>query len=253
MDQLGDLVISGMGTMTGGKFNSITISGMGKIIGDVEAARIHISGSGTIKGNILTDTVTVSGNGTLQGDVETKYINSSGNVKCSGQLRSDTVSCTGRLRSNGKIKANTVDSQGYLSAGADVEAEEFISDGSFVVAGLLNANTVGIGIDGFCMAKEIGGENISVALKKQSHGFSPLVLPFYSLFTGKNVEHDKLKTEIIEGTQVSIENTIAKTVRGSSIKIGPGCRIDKVEYMESFEADPSSTVREIVKLQYGGS
>lgn len=248
MSQLGDLVISGIGTLNGGTYNSVTISGMGKVDGDVEAGRINISGNGTIKGDTHAGEITISGNGTLAGNVEAKALHTSGNAKCTGQLKADTVDCSGRLRVNGDIKAKKVDSNGYLSTSAGVEAEEFLFDGSFTIDGLLNAHIVNVKIDGFCMAREIGGESIRIELKKQGPGFSQLVLPLYSLFTGRSVEVDKVKAHVIEGTEVTLEHTVAGTVRGSRVKIGAGCRIDRVEYSESYEADPSSNVKESVKV-----
>ncbi|MCL0069946.1 hypothetical protein M1O56_05235 [Dehalococcoidia bacterium] len=57
-----------------------------------------------------------------------------------------------------------------------------------------------------------------------------------------------LETELIEGDEILLEWTRAKTVRGKQIVIGEGCEIERVEYSESLEVDESARVGERVKL-----
>ena len=44
----------------------------------------------------------------------------------------------------------------------------------------------------------------------------------------------ELTAEVIEGDKVEIEYTQADVVRGNHIKIGPGCKVDLVEYKGEF-------------------
>jgi len=53
---------------------------------------------------------------------------------------------------------------------------------------------------------------------------------------------------LIEADEISLEATVAKMVRGKRVTIGPGCRIDQVEYTESLQIDPKSVVREQVRV-----
>ena len=50
---------------------------------------------------------------------------------------------------------------------------------------------------------------------------------------GKN----ELSCNLIEGDNVYLENTIAKTVRGNNVTIGPGCKIELVEYKNNLKMD----------------
>lgn len=51
-----------------------------------------------------------------------------------------------------------------------------------------------------------------------------------------------MSASVIEATDIYLENTTAQTVRGARVKIGPNCRIDRVEYSETFALDPASKI-----------
>ncbi len=238
MDSLGDLKISGMGKMNGGKFNNVDISGMGKILGDIEANSITVSGSGNIGGNAKASRVSVSGNASINGDVEGERVESSGNFKTSGSVKAAEISNSGRIRIDGNLKSKKIISEGMLSIGGELEAEEFYTDGVFKVGGLLNANTIDVKIQWDSYAKEIGGETIKV--RKGKHFGMNFIFLLFSKGFG-------LQADVIEGTDIYLENTKAKVVRGNKVKIGPDCNIDQVEYTDSFEVAAGSVVKNQVK------
>jgi len=57
-----------------------------------------------------------------------------------------------------------------------------------------------------------------------------------------------LQAEQIEATDVSIEWSNVRVVRGNRVRIGPGCRIELLEYTESVYVDPESEVRDVRKI-----
>ncbi|HIC96284.1 TPA: hypothetical protein EYP12_06635 [Candidatus Bipolaricaulota bacterium] len=57
-----------------------------------------------------------------------------------------------------------------------------------------------------------------------------------------------LEAELIEGDEISLEWTRARTVRGKKIEIGEGCEIERVEYSEELRVSPGAEVKERVKL-----
>jgi len=239
MEKLGDLRISGMGKMNGGKFDDVDISGMGKIFGGIEARNIKISGSGKIEGGAKATRMIVSGNATVQGDLESENIESSGNFKTEGNVKTQKLSNSGRVRVDGDLKAQRVDSKGMLTIGGGVETEEFYSDGVFKIGGLLNSNTVDVKIQWDSYAREIGGEMIKI--RRSRHiGFSL----FYTLFS----KWFGLQADVIEGTEVYLEYTKAKIVRGNKVKIGPECEIEQVEYTDSIEIAAGSKVKNQLKI-----
>ena len=239
MEKLQDLKLSGMSKTNGGKFDQVEISGLGKIFGDLEANRIHISGSGNIEGSIKVNKMDVEGNGFVDGSVESGELETSGNFRMSGQLKTETVKCSGRCRVDGSLKAGKVFSEGMISIGADVEAEEFYSKGAFTVNGLLNANKIDIKLGMESRAKEIGGEEI-VVKKMRHHNFN-----FFLTLIGKS---NKLQSDLIEGTNIFLEYTEAKMVRGQDVKIGAKCSIDTIEFSGTLEVDPSSVVKDQKKV-----
>jgi cytoskeletal protein CcmA (bactofilin family) len=239
MDKLQDLKISGMSKMNGGKFDFVEISGVGKIFGDVEANRMNISGVGNVEGDIKVVRMDIEGTSNVKGNIECEQMYDSGSVKVGGRLKADILKVNGMCRVGGSIKAKQIFSYGILNSGADVEAEEFDSEGAFKINGLLNANRIDIKIAYGSSVKEIGGEEITVKTAK-TIGFG-----FAMVLIGKR---KCLKTELIEGTNISIEYTEANVVRGENIKIGAKCIVDLVEYSGTLEVDPSSVVKNQKKV-----
>ncbi len=264
MDRLPDLSISGMGRTQGGRFNDVDISGLGKVVGDMEAERIVISGKGTIEGNVVLakrmeisgmGTITggvkggeihSSGTGSIEGSTDIAYLESSGNIRVGGEAKVRELYSSGRCRFDRSLKAEKILSRGWLSAGGDVEAEDFRSQGSFTVDGLLNANRLEIEIHGCCQAKEIGGEEIRVTSGKYIS--ASILAKLINPLLGNGRELDRLTAEQIEGTNVSVEYTHAKVVRGNNVKIGPECTIELVEYTDSIEINPGAVVKSQTKL-----
>ncbi|TEB10675.1 Polymer-forming cytoskeletal [Pelotomaculum sp. FP] len=239
-----DMKISGNGITNGGKYNNVTISGSGKINGDIEANVIRISGAGSFQGNVKSDKFVVNGSGFVSGKLAGRIL------QCNGNLKVDAESLAAEFKNSGKsvilknLKAERVRSYGCLEVCGGIEAEEFDSIGSMIVGGLLNANRITVLIGGRCLAKELGGEEIHVKLTDFSL-FGRLAGAFLRLFRrGFN----KLTAELIEGTHISLEHTQAKVVRGEMVTIGPKCEIELVEYKESLTLHPTAAVQRQVKM-----
>lgn len=239
MDKLQDLKISGMSKMNGGKFDYVDISGMGKIFGDVEANRVNVSGVGNVEGNIKTVKLVIEGTSNVKGNIECEEINNNGSVKIGGLLKANILKSNGMFKIGGSIKSKQIFSYGVLKSGGDVEAEEFESEGAFTIGGLLNANRINIRIGFGSAVKEIGGEEIVVKkVKMSSIGFALALI-------GRS---KWLKSELIEGTNISLEYSDVKIVRGENVKIGPKCNIELVEYSGVLEVDPTSVVKNQKKV-----
>lgn len=246
MEGLKNVNISGTGKINGGKFAEVNISGLGQILGDVEANRIEVSGMGTIKGKVKMQRFLVNGNVTVEGELEGLELDTSGNFKVNGPVKVKEIRNQGRARFKDSVKTEKVSCFGYLSTGQDLEAESFICNGSFAIEGLLNANKIEVEINGFCYAREIGGEEIFVKSSPLTpwHFLHKIITPFL----GPKRELDKLTSNVLEGTVVNISNTKAKIVRGSDVRIGPGCNIGEVEYSDKLEVDERAVVGRQTKI-----
>ncbi|MCM3597338.1 polymer-forming cytoskeletal protein [Metabacillus idriensis] len=257
MTKLHDLRINGSGSAGGGHFKTVSISGSGKIAGDIECESMKIGGSGKVEGSVFAETIKISGSSTLKGKIKTKLLNINGSTKLEGEVTAEefTVSGSakmlkevkaGELKVNGSAKisgnlhAERIDVSGMLTAARDCEAEMFRSSGVIHVGGLLSADNIEICLDHYSKVKEIGGETITVSIAKSFNLFR-------RLFKFLNSE-PYLHTEVIEGDTIRLQHTKAKLVRGTDIYIGENCEIGTVEYTGSLDVHPKASVHNSKKV-----
>lgn len=253
-----DLKISGSGSANGGTYKNVSISGSGRIHGDIECRSINMSGSGSINGNIQAETIHTSGSSTMKGNVDALNIKTSGSSRFKGNVNAkelrtsgsssfgENVNCqyfktSGSSRIDGKINGGEIKSSGSLKIGRDCEAEIFTGSGSVKIGGLLNADIVDLEIDYFSSIREIGGEKITV----KEHTFFNLFRKFINLFFSRKT---CLEVEVIEGDDIYLEVTKAKLVRGKNVVIGKDCEIEKVEYSGRLDLHDNAKVYQKVKI-----
>ncbi|MCR3760699.1 polymer-forming cytoskeletal protein [Clostridium felsineum] len=218
---LSDAKISGSGTIGGGKYDNVKISGSAKIDGNIECNSYRCSGSSTANGNINTKEFKISGSTKVYGDIATEDFIISGSSHVLGNLSAKRTNISGSTHIDGSVNTDSIEISGSSSIDQDCEAEHFHARGSFKIGGLLNAGDVDIEMYGRCSAKDIGGENIKVKLGS-GHFIHELMNLFFS--------QSKLMVSIIEGDNIYLEHTSAKIVRGNNITIGPDCDIETIEY-----------------------
>lgn len=254
----GSLSIAGAGKATGGLYERVTISGAGRVEGDVEADSVEISGAGKIVGNVKANTVSLAGACKIVGAVTAQRFDAAGAWKVSGDVQSEifTVAGAGKVEGSAhtqefssagatkitkNLRAQRAKFGGVLTAGGDVEASELRGSGAFRIEGLLAADQLNLELGERSWAREIGGERITV--RKRGSLWGRL-----ARWWGRQIE---LSAETIEADELSLEATVAKIVRGKRITLGPECRIERVEYTESLQIDSTSVVKEQVRLSTG--
>lgn len=257
MNQLtkrGSISISGSGKATGGVYETIKISGSGKIEGAVEAEMITISGAGAIEGDLKASSVKISGSGRIAGSADVGELRISGSGRIEGDVRGGTLHASGSCHVQGSVRvgelsisgsvqvrqdvhAQSVKFLGFVQIGGQVEVERFYASGAFRVEKLLSADVIEAKLRGNCYAGEMGGGKIDVRKQQERWWFS-------RWFRGS----EQLETTNIEADEIYLEATVAKTVRGKRVTIGPECRIERVEYSESLQIDPKSVVKEQMKV-----
>lgn len=245
MMNLGDAKISGSGTIAGGCYRDVKISGSGNIEGDLHAQDVNISGSAWFRGSVASESVKVSGSAKFGSHVDTQDCKISGSTDVGGHLHARRLHASGSLSVREGIRAEEIKISGHLRAGHDVEAETFRSAGGFRIHGLLNASTIEVNMHGRCTAKEIGGDRVEVGVST-FHVFWRLIIKLADLFGFSR--HFGFIAESVEATEVRLEWTEARIVRGNRVWIGPGCRVDLVEYTESAYVDPEANVKEVREL-----
>ncbi len=231
-----DMRISGSSTMPGGDYGAVSISGSGKINGNVRADSIRCSGSAKVLGNVITDDFSCSGSCSLKGDAQARKVHTSGAIKVEGTLTGDEIRVSGALKVKRSIRGSLLKVSGGLSVAEDVEGEEFYLSGTAKIEGLLNAEKIEISTSTpTSKIKDIGCSSLKV--RKANGGFLKKIFGTdYALEAGS-----------IEADLADLEYTRADVIRGRELHIGDGCRIRRVEYSGTCEA-ADGTVEELVKV-----
>lgn len=222
---------------SGGSFKKVVIRGEGSVTGNVDCTEFICRGTSRALGVVNAEQISIAGQSVFKVDVNAGLIKVYGQGEFEQNVDAKEMQIWGNAEINGNLKSEDVNIRGRVTVQGDIEAETFMAKGSFKVEGLLNAGTIHISIKnwGRSEAKEIGGEKIIIKRKNTVLG----------LF---NSTPNLLLAETIEGDDIYLEYTNAKVVRGTNIRIGPGCDIDLVEYKKDFQTNRDSQVKENHKV-----
>lgn len=254
-NKLGDLKISGSGSTGGGRYNVVSISGSGKVVGDIICEKFRISGAGKVDGCInasefnisgagkVTKDIkcvigSISGVGRIEGSVYGGNFSISGSSMISGNFNGDEFTVSGAGKVGGRIKATKVKILGSSYVGEGVEGEVIDIKGALKTSGMVNGDQINIDISGRIEIDEIGATKVTVLNKSQYVG--GIFRFFIKLFRSK--KHNYLVAKIIEADEIYLENAIVDVVRGGKIVIGEGCKIKKVEYSDTLEVNSENSV-----------
>ncbi|QBK14139.1 hypothetical protein AB849_011350 [Thermoactinomyces vulgaris] len=232
--QMSDLLINGYGNFSGGTFEKVRINGLGKVNGDLDCRLFITNGDSVVEGNVQTQTVKVSGSSAIEGKLKADETKVNGQLTTEGDVHTQNITLNGTAQVKGNFIADQADIRGTLKVDEDLEAESVVIKGVFIIKGLLNAGNIQVELLGNAKAKEIGGEKIVV--KKNSFALNKWLKSFFADKT--------LQAEVIEGDDIELEYTHAGIVRGKNVKIGPGCKVDVVEYQNSFDQHDQAEVKE---------
>lgn len=236
MSELGTLKIAGSGSSGGGEFSDVRISGAGKITGDVKCESMHISGVGKIKGNVdCKNDIHISG--TLNAiDIKAKELHISGACSADGKIEADEIRVSGGLNAEGDICGESVKVSGNITA-----------------KHLLSAETIEIKFDSAnCSIGEIGGGVITIRpgnlQNRQGQALADIIEGRLTNFMQCGKKTATIKIGSIEGDDITIENCIADTIRGTNVTVMSGCEVKKVEYTGKLTIENGAKVEEQIKI-----
>ena len=236
--------LSGAGQLSGGDYTRVSISGAGKVTGDLKAEALRISGAGKVEGRTDALSITVSGSGAFGGEVIAEEMRVSGAARIDGAVKVKELKSSGSYRAKESVSSEYVKTSGVLRVGGDVEADIFKASGGFEIEGLLSADKVEIRLGGRCYAKEIGGAKIDV--RRGGYRERGILLDgLVRMLSGRGTA--ELRATSIEGDEIHLEDTTADVVRGTRVEIGPGCRIGEVEYSETLDVHSDAEVKKQTK------
>ncbi len=231
--------IFGSGQIAPGQYDTVRISGSGKLEGLVRCNAFSSSGASRGAELECSGAVKISGSSSFTRGIQAGELSVTGALSCGNDLQvSRELNCSGSLECGGSLRCNSLKLSGEAEVDGDVEAEAVKVSGSLDCTGLLNAETVLITGAGMRIGS-IGGGSITIhraaALGKMAK--LPLLSTIIKTISGK-VE----VSGSIEGDSLELENVHCPCVSGRVVVIGPDCRIDVVQYSESVEISPKATV-----------
>ncbi|GKU77925.1 hypothetical protein [Paenibacillus sp. L3-i20] len=210
-----DLKMVGQSEAPGGMFARVKITGEALLQGDVTCERWSSMGTVDVRGSLISRFMKFTGEMKIAGSFSGGDLRGMGELKVSGEFRGEDVRLTGRLAVDGPI-----------------EGENLEIRGAFDCNDTVNAERVKLLMYGPSTAKEVVGSSVSI---KRSRGglLNELFRPGLQA---------ALRTDLIEGDDVYVEYAIVDVIRGSSVKLGPGCEVGRVEYRTSYVKHAKSLV-----------
>ena len=240
--------ISGSGTIAAGEYNDkITVSGSGRLDGNIRCQSLHCSGS--VKGNanvVCVEEAKISGSCHIEQSLSAQNISVSGSLKVGGDvIGKGEVKLSGGISCGGSLKCESFDCSGGLDVGGEIAAEEIRISGAIKCGGLMNAEKIDINIDGHSNSSRVGsiggGE---IKIQSKANKLKRKLLLNKIIGCGGRFSVD----EYIEGDVVTLEDVTAPKVVGRIVSIGAGCEVDFVQYSENIEIHSSAKVAKYEKI-----
>ena len=245
--------IAGSGHISAGEYNDkISVSGSGKIDGNVRCVALSCSGAVKSVGSIeCTEEVKVSGSAHFTKSVKASDLSASGSFRCDEDITAEkAVKISGSVKCDGSIKCSEFRCSGGVEIGKDVEADEIRISGRITCDGLLNAEKIEICLNTSASSRvgSIGGSSINVY--RNDHDKESIIsrMPLLSKIVGAASMGGLTVKELIEGDTVALECVTVPRVVGRVVAIGAGCNVDFVEYSEEIEIHHDAKVGRYEKV-----
>lgn len=237
-----DLIINGFGSSNGGDCQNVTINGKGTIKNNISADKIEVNGQGTFQGIVNAQKLEINGSALLERIIHSEKLSVDGHATFKDNINTRKLRISGFASIKGNVSGETITIEGKTTIDGDCSAENFKVLGPIKITGTLNAEEITIEPKWKCDINEIGCRKLHVQYEKD---------PFWNVI--ESLITTTLTVGVIEGDDIHLENTKAKIVRGKNISIGKNCKIDLIEYTDTFKRSDDATVRQINQLMGGNN
>jgi len=175
--------------------------------GGIVVQNYVMEGVGRISGGEF-DTITVKGVGTCSDSIKAENIHVEGVFNCSGEAVTGLLHCAGVSEFKSNIRAKRITIEGVLTQkeGTRIEAEEIICDGLLKTGGEISADI--IKADGCIVAKEIFGDQVKI----KSYYRAKRIVNFFTrekseirLIEATTIELKGVTADIVNGRDITIE------------------------------------------------
>lgn len=122
--------ITGSGILGGGVYNDISISGSGKISGDIKCDKLSVSGSCKSEGMIEAENISVNGSFKTEKSIKTKSLSANGAIVVEGDIKTDNFYVNGSVKTdNTNVYAEYLEVNGSLSNEKELNADRVVVNG----------------------------------------------------------------------------------------------------------------------------
>ena len=250
MSELSEVKIIGTGTISGGEYSEVSISGKAQANGDLICKEIKVIGGFNCKKNVeCSGEFKSNGYCTVTENLKVKDLKTSGKFSVNGNLIvTGEMSTGGTIECKGKIRAAKIESTGSIKCVSDIEAENISIAGTLMCDGLVNAENLNLKMETQKMrVGSIGGGMITVYPGYTDNPVNKIT-PLKKVLKAINTGCKLVVSESIEGDIVNLECVEAPIVCGRIVILGDGCIIGKVQYTEKLEIAEGATVEEEIKI-----
>lgn len=218
-------------TIEGGTYDSINAFGSLVVTGDITGENIQVFGSSDFQGQCHIKNLKIMGDSKFKDLTEIGNLDLKGDCLFEKNVKTDYMKIYGSV----SFKENVLKGKEIIIYGqVDVnilEAEYIFVKGYIKCHKQLNGEKIEINTNNGSQIKEMVGSKITVK-------------PNNKLFFSSS---KKITIDTIEGDDIYLENVIAKVVRGNKVVIGPNCKIDLVEYHDSYDVKEKESVKKVEK------
>jgi hypothetical protein len=181
---------------------------------------ISIEGVGSVAGGDYGK-VSIEGVGSISDDIKAVEVHIEGVFNCNGKIEADFISCEGVATMKAPIRVNRIDISGVITfKDAILEANVINCEGVITTNAQISADkTI---VDGCIKATEIVGEEVIISPTpgKVKSGIR-------KIFGMTSSNHSKI--DLIEATNIRINDVKVKTVNGENVTIGEFCDIEEID------------------------
>lgn len=129
--------ITGSGTIGEGTYEDISISGSGKLTGNIKCQKLSVSGSCKSSGMIEASEIIVNGSLKVEDAMKANTITANGSLKVEGDIKTD------KFYVNGSVKTETTNVYAeYLEVNGSLTNEKELNADKIIVNGKIKANEI---------------------------------------------------------------------------------------------------------------
>jgi cytoskeletal protein CcmA (bactofilin family) len=229
------LTVVGESTTGGGSFKKVRMMGKCRIDGDLKAETCKIGGECLVDGNMDCGYFSNLGEVTVLHLLQANEMRLIGITKVKQQCAASQLVIYGRLLCERDFFGQEAKVHGLLHVRGNVSLTQMEMTGGIFVGGLLRCRSILIAlkIDADNYVREIHSNQITVKKKRALFHQGPIV---------------NFQADLIAGGDIDLEYTTARVVRGNHVTIGPGCKIDRIEYSDNYSSSRHTEVGRAIRV-----